>query len=287
MAAVFEHRAADTHSSLWIGKYRNLRNLPHWHWEHELIACRDGSAELMLDGISCPIQPGMAAFCPSGTVHRITADENATIIVVQIAPQLLSFADNGIGLKDPVFPDRYHLFERMNEILREMKEQKPFFAPKAEATMVGLCIDIFRGELWSCRQVHHGTAIAQYRELLSDMQRDLEFITFAEAASRMHMSEAYFSRYFKNLAGMTFSDYLNLVKVDAAIGILKSEPQTPASDIAMRCGFNTLRSFNRVFRKVTGYSPKQLPPRYSLHLRQYAVGKGAGDPTLSGSILIL
>lgn len=152
--------------------------------------------------------------------------------------------------------------------------------------MISLCIDIFRGEPWAQVKQSHGTSIEQYRELLSDIQKNLEFITFADAASRMHMSEAYFSRYFKNLAGMAFSDYLNLVKVDAAIGILKAEPQASSSDIALRCGFNTLRSFNRVFRKVTGYSPKQLPEQYSLHLRQYAVSNEKSDPTLSESILL-
>lgn len=286
MAAIFEHRSSKYNSSLWIGKYKNLHNLPHWHWEQELIACRDGNAELMLEGISYTLSSGMAAFCPAEAVHRITAEENATVIVVQLAPELLSFTQKSICLQNPVFPDQYGAFDRMNAILQEMKEQKPFFAPKAEATMVELCIDIFRREPWGCRSQSQGKNIAQYRELLSCVQKDLEFITFSEAAARMHMSEAYFSRFFKNQAGMTFSDYLNLRKVDAAIGILKSEPQTSASDIALRCGFNTLRNFNRVFRKVTGYSPKQLPEHYTLHLRQYAVSTGKSDPTLSESILI-
>lgn len=286
MAAVFEHRSAKTGSSLWIGKYRNLHNMPHWHWELELIACRDGKAELILDGVSYQMLPGMAAFCPSGCIHRISAEADTTVIVVQLAPRLLAFLGEGIHLNSPVFPDRYALFDRMNEILKETKEQKPFAAPKAEATMISLCIDIFRSEPWKQMKQNHGTSLEQYRALLSDIQKDLEFITFSDAASRMHMSEAYFSRYFKNLAGMTFSDYLNLVKVDAAIGILKTEPQASSSDIALRCGFNTLRNFNRVFHKVTGYSPKQLPEQYSLHLRQYAVSNEKSDPTLSESIPI-
>ena len=49
MLAKFEKRAYAGNEHVWVGKYRNLHNISHWHMEHELIACREGSAQVMLD----------------------------------------------------------------------------------------------------------------------------------------------------------------------------------------------------------------------------------------------
>lgn len=284
MAAGFEKREHERNTSLWVGKYRNLHNLPHWHLEHELIACREGAAELNIDGNLLTLSAGTAAFCPSGSVHHIDSDRNAVVIVAQIDPELLRFLGDDIKLRQPVFQDRYGVFESIDAIVAELKERKPYYSRRAEAVMTRVCIDIFRVEELQPHTAASHSAIMLYRQLLSAIDRDIEFISFSDAAARMHMSESYFSRYFKRLTGMAFSDYINLVKVDKAIGILKDAPKTATVDLALRCGFNTLRSFNRNFRRITGYSPKQLPADFSLHIRQYAICQETFDPTLAESV---
>ena len=284
VAAGFERREHDRNTSIWAGKYRNLHNLPHWHLEHELIACRNGSAVLSLDGNLLSLPPNSAAFCPSGSIHHIDADREAIVIVAQLDPKLLAFLGSNAALRSPVFADRYGVFESIDVILAELKEHKPYYARRAEAVMLRVCIDIVRAEEAQPHTADRHNALSRYRELLSSLDSDIEFITFSEAAKRMHMSEGYFSRYFKHLTGMSFSDYVNLVKVDHAVGILKSAPKTATTELALRSGFNTLRSFNRNFRRITGYSPKQLPPDFSLHIRQYAIRQEAFDPTLAESV---
>ena len=49
MLAKFEKRAYAGSERVWVGKYRNLHNIAHWHMEHELIACAEGNAKVMLD----------------------------------------------------------------------------------------------------------------------------------------------------------------------------------------------------------------------------------------------
>lgn len=284
MAAGFEHREHDPCTAIWVGKYRNLQNMPHWHWEYELIACQSGSASLTLDGNLLTLSAGTAAFCPSGSVHHIHSSGDTLLIVAQIDPKLLRFLGDPCRLAQPVFEDHYRIFESIDEILKELQLRQPYYAQRAEAVMTQLCIDIFRSQAAVSGPRTVQTTAAAYRDLLSAMDRDYEFITFTDAASRMHMSKGYFSRYFKHMAGMTFSEYLNLVKVDKAVTMLKAEPELLTSELAIRCGFNTLRSFNRIFRSVTGFSPKQLPPDYSLHIRQYAVRQKVFDPTLSESV---
>ncbi len=57
-------------------------------------------------------------------------------------------------------------------------------------------------------------------------------------------------------------------------------------DIMLYCGFGTLRSFNRSFKEVTGYTPRTLPSGYVLNLRSLPSTQNIDDPTLDTSILL-
>ncbi len=286
MAARFERKEYDPGVPLWVGKYKNLHNLPHWHMENEIIACREGEAELMLDGDTLHLAAGLVAIVPSGSVHNIDAAEESTLLVIQVVPELTAFLGD-IHLRNPIFPDKYGFTDGIEEILGELNDRKPYYPQRATAVLTRLVIDVFRNEE-TVPAAEGGSRskriVSQYRELLERIDRESEFLTFSDAAAGMHMSEAHFSRFFKSFAGMTFSKYLNLVKIDKAVEIMRKEPEISTSDLALRCGFNTLRTFNRVFFSVTGYSPRQLPPDFTLHIRQFAVSMDTFDPTLGDTV---
>ena len=62
---------------------------------------------------------------------------------------------------------------------------------------------------------------------------------------------------------MTFSQYLNAVRLEHAIELLKNNTEHLAiTEIAAKCGFDTIRHFNRVFKDITGMSPRQMPSDY-------------------------
>ena len=64
----------------------------------------------------------------------------------------------------------------------------------------------------------------------------------------------YLSRYFKKCTGLSFTDYVIRYRVNEAEYILKNSSQSVLK-IAMDRGFDSLRSFNRNFKRVTGQSP--------------------------------
>lgn len=108
-------------------------------------------------------------------------------------------------------------------------------------------------------------------------------VTFSEIAKYMHFSEPYFSKLFHNLFGMTFTQYLNTIKIAVAVEKIK-ENKMSITEIAFCCGFNTVRNFNRVFKKLTGYSPNNLPSNFVF---LYCLQDGYGlDPTLNCTIVI-
>ncbi len=80
---------------------------------------------------------------------------------------------------------------------------------------------------------------------------DLSQGTMAEMAG---ISKDYFSRIFKNVTGMNYSKWLNMIRLEKATELLTQNDYT-LTEIAMLSGFQSIPSFNRVFRAEKGMSP--------------------------------
>lgn len=286
MLAKFEKRAYAGNEHVWVGKYRNLHNISHWHMEHELIACREGSAQVMLDDTMFNITQQQCIFCPSGRVHYISASPDSLLLVCLFNEKMYDPITSPFALENPVFEDRYGILTKLSEIRHELQNQPIFFECRTEAMIGEILVDVFRGEPLRKAQWQFSDVITRYKQFLNHIDLEYEHITYQNAVQFMNMSDAYFSRYFKRQAGMTFSQYLNVVRIEKAVQLLESAPTMKITDVMLRCGFNTIRSFNRVFRAVTGFTPTTLPPGYVLNTRSVPTIQGSFDPTLSDAELL-
>ena len=286
MLAKFEKRAYAGNEHVWVGKYRNLHNISHWHMEHELIACREGSAQVMLDDTMFNITQQQCIFCHSGCVHYISASPDSLLLVCLFNEKMYDPITSPFALENPVFEDRYGILPKLSEIRHELQNQPIFFECRTEAMIGEILVDVFRGEPLRKAQWQFSGVITRYKQLLNHIDLEYEHITYQNAVQFMNMSDAYFSRYFKRQAGMTFSQYLNVVRIEKAVQLLDSAPTMKITDVMLRCGFNTIRSFNRVFREVTGFTPTTLPPGYVLNTRSVPTIQGSFDPTLSDAELL-
>lgn len=286
MLAKFEKRAYAGNEHVWVGKYRNLHNISHWHMEHELIACREGSAQVMLDDTMFNITQQQCIFCHSGCVHYISASPDSLLLVCLFNEKMYDPITSPFTLENPVFEDRYGILPKLSEIRHELQNQPIFFECRTEAMIGEILVDVFRGEPLRKAQWQFSDVITRYKQLLNHIDLEYEHITYRNAVQFMNMSDAYFSRYFKRQAGMTFSQYLNVVRIEKAVQLLDSDPTMKITDVMLRCGFNTIRSFNRVFREVTGFTPTTLSPGYVLNTRSVPTIQGSFDPTLSDAELL-
>jgi len=86
-------------------------------------------------------------------------------------------------------------------------------------------------------------------------------ITRDQAASIAHLSPSAFSRYFKQHSGVTFQEFLNDRRIGHACRLL-TNPNHSVTEIAIRCGFSNITSFNRCFRRLKGASPTAFRRRF-------------------------
>ena len=70
------------------------------------------------------------------------------------------------------------------------------------------------------------------------------------------MSQSSFSYIFKQVTGLTFTEYLMNLRIAKAQEMLKTT-ELSALDVALACGFNDSTYFSRTFRKIAGATPTQ------------------------------
>jgi AraC-like DNA-binding protein len=95
------------------------------------------------------------------------------------------------------------------------------------------------------------------------MQNYNEAITLDDVATAAHMTTESFCRYFKKHTGHTFIAFLNEVRINEACKLLMVNKFESISTIAYKCGFKSITNFNRVFRSVTGNSPRNYMEVYN------------------------
>jgi AraC-like DNA-binding protein len=81
-------------------------------------------------------------------------------------------------------------------------------------------------------------------------------ITLTDIAKKLGYDYNYMSRYFKKVFNMTFSDFVNIYRLETAIKLLE-ETNKSITDIVYESGFQSIRTFNSFFKNKMGMSPTQ------------------------------
>jgi xylan 1,4-beta-xylosidase len=271
---------------VWVGKYKNLTNLTHWHSDNELVFAEKGNAMVYLDGKTFHLDEGKCIFIAPNSIHSIKA-ENGSILSFFLFDKEISIKIAGnMVLKCPILRENYNFQELYRLIDKEFTAASPLSALSVNNRIERLMIDIFTNEDVTEVILHDDYLLERYKRLLLDINERYSVYTIEDAAKFTALSESYFSKFFKKMADMTFTQYLNLVRVEKAIEMIRAKTTTMTS-VAISCGFGTIRNFNRVFKAITGYSPRELPNTYdtvSMH-PTYGI-ESTFDPTSADSELI-
>lgn len=288
MLANFETRNYEGKERVWTGRYRNLHNLPHWHLESELIYIEKGPVIVSNNHEKYSLDSGDAIFLSSGEVHYIKSEEESIVHMALFDSAIIQDLLGRYRLRQAKLRHHYPIPECLAEIHQEILERPLFFELQCCESITSLLIQIFRcEELMERTESEEGSSISHYKNLLDEIENKYSYITFSDAAAFMGLSEPYFSKFFRKISGMTFSQYLNSVKLKHAIDLLQDQKSNlPITEISARCGFDTIRHFNRVFKNITGMSPRELPADYVLDDRPIRTIQDAFNPTLQSSELL-
>lgn len=124
--------------------------------------------------------------------------------------------------------------------------------------------EIRRGDPFSCPDTVMRRMIMVTDYIKNNLTADdLSQGAMAEMAG---ISRDYFSRIFRSVTGTNYSKWLNMIRLEKATALL-TDSELTLTEVAMRSGFQSISSFNRVFHEEKGMSPGEyralLIPPYS------------------------
>jgi len=112
-------------------------------------------------------------------------------------------------------------------------------------------VDSFKGSA-------HQNLVQVYEHVYKNFDQP---ITLNEIAALAHMNPSAFSRYFKRVNRMTFSRYLNEIRIGYACKLLL-EAKYNIATVCYDAGFNNISNFNRQFKAIKGMSPSTFIKKY-------------------------
>lgn len=113
-------------------------------------------------------------------------------------------------------------------------------------------------ELINARHAEN-TTIAK---ILDYIDNNLTTVYIDDLASYVGMNPSYISQYFKKHTGITFTAYVNKMRIDYAKKLLSNTDEM-IQDIGLKVGFQNSNSFIRMFKKHEGITPSIYRKRFT------------------------
>lgn len=287
MLAKFEKVLYTVNAEIWAGKYKNVEILPHWHIGHEIIHCEKGKIFVTLNGQTITLNPGDSVYCYSRDIHSVSSDVGSINSMIVFSPLGLPHNFPSGRLQNPVIRNDALFHSAFDVIYREINELPLYYGELCFSSLCQYLILLMRAHSHAeSFKEDAAFRISELKKLIEVLTNSSDYITFKNAAKLMGYSESYFSRYFKNIFGVTFSQYMNAIKTSDAMLLLRGNPDLTITQVAGYCGFNSIRHFNRVFKNLTGSSPSDFASDgFDSSVPSIQLGKYF-FPTLSSSIPI-
>ena len=254
--------------------------VPHWHEEMEWIYFQKGDFPVWINTKEYQVHaPAFMCIHPE-ELHALILEkdgiESAVVFPVDIlcferydaaeAKVLGPLAEGKLRMPvlcqsgDAAFEELSACYKEIEQMLRQMKEQKNMFYLNIKAKMLELIAVAYKYDLLT-RQVREGREEAGTVENLTKVLQYIgehysSPIRLSELAELVNMNEQYFCRYFKKNIGKTITEYINVIRVEKAATAL-AETEDKIIDIAAACGFDNTGYFIRRFKKEKGMTPSE------------------------------
>jgi len=249
---------------------------PHWHADVEILYVCEGAVKVQIDEGECVLETGDLAVCGSYWVHACrSALPGTKCLSLNFLPRVLGrrrpWPKQDLGsvkrfvLKQQHEGEIAQIRKDMEEIGEELSHTDAF----SSEYIVSRLFDISwiaskklyvakksreagSGHDESVRQMLFVRDVIKYVETLYNTP-----LRLGETARHFGMSQASLSRLFMRETGKSFSEFIRHKRVDYASHLLRENDRNN-TQIAYISGFESLSTFNRTFKTLTGLTPSQF-----------------------------
>ncbi len=247
---------------------------PHWHERVEIVYVLGDELKIGLNNSVYTLHNRDILIINMGEVHYfLMQPQKCDRIIIQFDLSLFEEIANSISgrrLSQPLITrdaprgsdgfSVHEYFERnILGINDEIRSRNPGFEFFVAARLCELAAGMIRyipnEKLCPAEKNKQIKQLELLEEVTNYIDKNLHReISLSEVSKHVNFSKYHFTRFFKDTTGMTFWKYLNNYKVSKAANRLINSSDS-ILEIAFDSGFNSIKTFNRVFKQVRGCSP--------------------------------
>lgn len=231
----------------------------HLHPSHEIIYVSGGGGILYVGGYAVRVQDGDLIYLGPNVAHGYILEQGCTTLMANALTRFTeSFTDFASETQCAFLVLRQaRRCERLARLLDDIRERhRSITTDLSLRGMFGMLFDCLAEKI--ARAEEPPMALPPSRmDLICKYaydQLDTDRTSMAELARQVGMSTTYLSRQFTDLFGVSFSSYGVIVRIDGARRLL-SQTDLTAKEIARRCGYTSIRTFDRNFMRLAGMTP--------------------------------
>lgn len=236
----------------------NLTFPEHLHKEVEMIYVEEGEVSVTIGKSQKLLSAGELGIVFPNTVHSYEAKRNYCGSLLIFSPDMAGdFAEVMMaGRCSMPFLDTARLKGDVVFCLERLKQPDI----RNNLPLMKGYLTVLTGNLLSdiCLETGHETQSTEMSEIVLRyiMLHYREKITLSSLSAKTGFGKYAISRFFNQELGCGFNDYLNTLRIGYAQHLLGNR-KFPVTEIALESGFLSLRSFNRAFRSIHGFSPSE------------------------------
>jgi AraC-like DNA-binding protein/mannose-6-phosphate isomerase-like protein (cupin superfamily) len=241
-----------------IFKAMHLSFPPHLHSYVELIYVTEGSITVSVNEKVKALGRGEIAVCFPNDVHSYKTEASSEGLLLIFSPEIISgyFSRKMDKTLENPFLHEHNIDKTAASLLEMIHEE--FLGSNNEYVIKGFLYAVF-GRLSPYLTFKKGKR--SYNNTIQSVLKYIEGhyyenINLDIMAKALGFSKYYLSRLFSDKIGYQFNDYVNRLRINMAQELL-SETDMTIVNVALECGFESQRNFNRVFKSLLGLTPAQ------------------------------
>ena len=253
-----------------VARRKGLSFAPHMHDQMEILFLRTGNITVYIDSEAYTLTPDCCCVIFPNQLHSYVDNENIendlNYIAIFKSELLKSFGkdfDQKVP-KNPIITDKNKLDKiqkYFEEALSQRASNSAYWSEASNACavlMLTQALDSF--EYKSAKLLKNDAAADIFAYCNKNFDQD---ISLDKMSKELNISKDHIMRLFRERFHTNFRNYINQLRIEKAKKLLNSSDMT-VTDISINVGYNTIRSFNRAFLEITGYSPSQYRQRKKL-----------------------
>ena len=234
--------------------YHNCIFDNHYHMNPELVYVYAGELTAMIRSVPMTIRAGQFCLVLPWQLHAYSTEETSDAMIIVFPAKYIQLFTQ----KMSSYHGHTQVFTVSEPILSLF--QTWLFDPQAQpdeyvfsSVLYGLCHHF--KEQCPCEDANQEPESNLETRMMNYISAHChEAISLKDLSDHFGYSYHYISHMFQENTGLSFHLFRNIQRVTRAAALLEDE-KLSISEIAWRCGFQNIRTFNRVFLQLMGQSP--------------------------------